>query len=366
MEISSFTVILTEECNFRCGYCQQEHRGTRLDSALLSRALRFFEPYFAREFAVGFYGGEPLLAVSEIKQAVEQLERSSEKRHIRGGYSLTTNGSLLNDEILDFLDRHAFSLLLSFDGLAQDIARKKGSFDFLVSIIPKILGRPRISLETNSVFTPETVGYLSDSIKLIHQLGVRKTNVAFRLGSPWKASSVLLLKRELARVRKYSLSRFKDAAELPWAELGEEREKGVYGCPAGLNKMALAADGTLWGCFLFPQYFGGSRISAEFQEFCFGGVDVFIKNHRQIYPRIMENYSALRMDRFSTPDRLCAFCDEVEECWICPVAAAQSSGRIGLIPPSICQGARTWRKEQKLFLKQLERAIQYEKSAAEG
>jgi len=354
MEISNFTIILTDQCNFGCTYCYQKKGRQRLDPVLMARAIRFFEPYFARELFIDFYGGEPLLAFAEIKQAVEQVKGLSKKRRIKSHFSLTTNGSLLDDDTLDFLEDHRFSILLSFDGLAQDISRKKGSFDFLVSVIPKILHRPRISLETNSVFTSDTIQYLSRSIELIDRLGVRKINVGFGHRQAWTGSSLLRQHKELARVRRYFRSRYKKAKDIPWTELGERLEPAVYGCAGGRGKMALAVDGTLWGCFLFPQFFCGSRNGREAKKYCFGRVDAFIKNHSHIYPRIMENYAALRMDNFVTPDGPCAVCDELMDCWICPLAAALVSRKIGLIPALICRGARAWRKEKRRLQSQFE------------
>jgi len=326
-----------------------------LDSALLAKAIRFFQPFFARECFIDFYGGEPLLAFEEIKQTVGQIEGLSKKRRVKAHYSLTTNGSLLTDEILDFLEDHKFSVLLSFDGLAQDISRKKGSFDLLVAVIPKILERPRIFLETNSVFTSETIPYLSRSIEFIDQLGVCKFSVAFGHRRPWTSSSLLRQKKELALVRKYFRSRYQKTADVPWADLHEHFEKAIYCCPAGQDKMALAADGTLWGCFLFPQYFSGSKKFREAHKYCFGDVGTFIENHKEIYPRTMENYAALRMDNFSTPDRSCAMCDEIEECWICPLAAALISREIGRIPALVCGGAKMWRKERRRLQEQFKK-----------
>jgi len=335
-----------------------------LDSAVLTRAVRFFQPFFARECFIDFYGGEPLLAFAEIRQTVEQIEGLSKKRGIKAHYSLTTNGSLLNDDILDFLEGREFSILLSFDGLAQDVSRKKGSFDFLVSVIPKILERPRISLETNSVFTSETISYLSRSIELISRLGVRKIGVGFGHRRPWTSSSLLRQKKEMALVRKYFRSHYQKITDVPWADLGEQLEKAIHCCAAGLNKMALAADGTLWGCFLFPQYFNGSKKIREAQKYCFGDVDTFIENHHTIYPRTMENYAALRMDNFSTPDGLCAMCDEIEECWVCPLAAALTGRKIGRIPALVCGGAKMWRKEKRRLLEQFKKPNQPDKDAA--
>jgi len=313
-------------------------------------------PYLAQNCFIDFYGGEPLLAFDEIRRTVGHMEGLSRKRTLQVRYSLSTNGSLLNDCILDFLEEYEFSVLLSFDGLAQDISRKKGSFDFLVSVIPKILARPRISLKTNSVFTTETIGFFSNSLKLIAEIGVPKIGVAFSRKAPWTKSSVLRLKKEMALARSYFGSRYRKIADLPWADLTEELEKAVYRCPAGLKKMTLAADGTLWGCFLFPQYFKGSPNIRESQKYCFGNVDTFIKDHRNIYPQKLMNYLTLRMDCFSTPDGPCAQCDEIKDCFICPVSAALTSRKIGRISASSCHGAKMWRKEKRLFLEEFRKS----------
>jgi len=316
-----------------------------LDPAVLARAVRFFGPFFARECLIDFYGGEPLLAFAEIRRAVGQIDGISKRRGLKPRYSITTNGSLLNEEVLDCLEDHRFSILLSFDGLAQDISRKKGSFDFLVSVIPKILKRPRISLETNSVFTSDTIPYLSRSIELIDQLGVRKIGVGFGHSRPWPSSSLLRQKKEIARLRKYFRSRYQKMTDVPWTDLSEKWGWGIHSCEGGLSRLALAADGRLWGCFLFPHFFQSSKAIRESRKYCFGGIDTFIKHHHTIYPRTMEHYAALRMDNFSTPAGPCAACDELEECWICPLSAALISKKIGRIPALVCGGAKMWRKE---------------------
>jgi hypothetical protein len=70
----------------------------------------------------------------------------------------------------------------------------------------------------------------------------------------------------------------------------------------------------------------------------------------------MENYEALRMDSFSTPDGLCALCEEIEECWVCPLAAALASREIGRIPAEVCRGAKMWREEKRRLQKQFKKS----------
>ena len=354
MELSAFTVILTDRCNFNCFYCYQNKGKRQLDIAALAKSLRFFYPFFKKECYINFYGGEPLLAFERIKQSVTYLEGLKGEKKKKIHYSLSTNGSLLDDHILEFLDEHRFFLLLSFDGLAQDIARKKGSFDFIVSIIPKILKKRNIRLETNSVFTQETIGYLTKSIELIAQMGVQNINIGFSSRPRWTASSLVGLRGEMALARKYFLSAYKRKTEIPWTDLTKEYKKTIYYCCAGRDQMALAADGTLWGCFLFPHYFNGRKRDEDYEKYCFGDVGSFINNHENIYQRILANYSFLRMDNFFINDAPCVMCDEVEGCWICPVSAAFSSRTLGRISGQTCRMAKMLRTEKKVFLKEFE------------
>jgi len=350
---------LTDQCNFDCAYCYEPRGKQRLDFSTLVKAVNFLHPFFAPECFISFYGGEPLLAFDLLRRAVEHIEALSTGLKVKIRYSLTTNGSLLNEDILGFLDKHGFSLTLSFDGLAQDLQRRKGTFDFLTSVIPRILARPRISLETNSVFSSETIGYLSESVQSIIRLGVRSLDVNFAHKPPWTASALLRLGEEIARVGEYFLSRYENLTDIPWSSFYEELDRAVYYCPAGLmNQMALSAQGTLWGCALLPHYFVEKNGTADYQKYCFGDVDSFIKDPQRIRAQKIVNYSSLRMDRFSTPDRSCLICGEIEQCWVCPLAAALTTGEIGRIPAWRCQEAKILRKEKGIFLNRFENRLQ--------
>jgi MoaA/NifB/PqqE/SkfB family radical SAM enzyme len=321
----------------------------------LFRALDVFHPYLAPDCVISFTGGEPLLAFGLLRRAVEHAQGLAAREGRQARFALTSNGSLLNDEILGFLERHEFSLVLSFDGLAQEVSRKKGSYDLLVSLIPRILARPRISLEVNSVFSPETVGCLSKSIELMVRMNVPRIDVHFAHAPPWTPEALLRLEEEIGRVGDFFLTRYDRLGDIPWADLRDEHPKAVHGCTAGVDRMAVSAQGTVWGCAIFPHYLKDKFGPSGCQDFCFGDIDAFAGNPGQIYAQKIAGYSDLRMDRFSTPEGPCLMCDEVEDCWICPLYAGLTTGKIGEIAPSICQRARILRKGKRRFLDQFER-----------
>ena len=350
LKLESLAVILTDRCNFDCSYCYQNGGDQGLDLRTLVRAIDAFHPFFARECVVSFYGGEPLLAFDLIERAVEHLEGLPARRRRRIRFSLTTNGSLLDEEILDFLAAHEFSLVLSFDGLAQDISRKKGSFDSLRRTIPRILARPRIALETNSVFSAETVGYLAESVEYLIRLGVPKLDVNFAHTPPWTSAALRRLETEISRAGDFFLARYDRLQDIPWADFYQQPARAVHYCPAGKDRMALSAQGTLWGCAVFPHYRRDERGTSGCQEFCFGDIDSFMKDPHRVYAEKIASYAELRMDRFSTPERACLMCEEIERCWVCPLAAGLTSGEIGKIAATSCDRAGILRRGKRRFL----------------
>lgn len=352
MEFSSFTFTVTEECNFNCAYCFQKKGRRNIDISTIEKALNFFFPFLTKECSINFYGGEPLLAYNQIRHAVSAIFEKNKrlKKHIQ--FSMTTNGSLIDDDILNFLNQHKFLLTVSFDGLAQDISKKKGSFKQIVSVIKELLMYPDIDLETNSVFTPTTVGYLSQSIQFIIELGVQNIDLSLHKMIPWDSSSLSQLKEELISLRGFLLSFYKKEGKIPLVEFREDPKKDIFCCFAGRDRMSIAPDGKLWGCCLFPDFLKKEK-TGEYEKYSFGDLDSFTESYEEVYPEILMNISTLRTDHFSTPHTSCILCDELEECGVCPMDTAFSGAITKRIPPWICDIKKILRKEKKTFREEL-------------
>jgi hypothetical protein len=245
--------------------------------------------------------------------------------------------------------------VLSFDGLAQDVLRKKGSFKKIVSIIEEILNCPDINLEINSVFTPRTVDYISDSIKFIMDLGVPDIHFSLSMIKPWNQASLQKLENEMMKLVKILVSNFKRKSNIPVIDFREESGKGIFCCAAGKNRMAITPDEEIWGCFLFPDYFKGKEHSLEYQEFYFGALDDFIENHKNMYPRILSNYVRLSMDNFSTSRLECFLCPELENCAVCPINASFSGHSLGKIPSYLCKIQKMKIKEKENFRREIQK-----------
>ena len=293
-------------------------------------------PFLTDSFYVNFYGGEPLLCFDLIRHTISFLNGKQRDFKKTAQYSLTTNGSLITDDIIRFLAKHRFSVVFSFDGFAQDIQRKKGNFNDTVSKIGKILGYREIRLEINSVFTPETVDYLSDSVAFLIDLGVKDITLSLSLLRPWNQRALDRLQNEYARLRKICSSHYRKSREIPVKNFRQDKTEGYFYCAGAQDRMAVTSEEHVWGCDLFADYFRGREKSPGYNDFFFGDLDTFAQNHKKIYPKISPHYADLAMDNFATPHRECLFCSNLEECSVCPVVAALSGAALGRIPAYIC------------------------------
>jgi uncharacterized protein len=114
---------ITEACNFRCDYCyysggypdSRTHADRTIDNHTAVAAIEWYFGFSRPDYRIGFYGGEPLLHFSLLKEIVALAERK------RGGgcwviFALTTNGSLLTGDVCDFLAERDFETFVSLDG----------------------------------------------------------------------------------------------------------------------------------------------------------------------------------------------------------------------------------------------------------
>ena len=145
--IKAMCLHVAHTCNLNCSYCfasQGKYQGERaiMSFEVGKRAFDFLIEHSGtrRNLEVDFFGGEPLMNWDVVKQLVAYA-RSIEKEHNKNfRFTLTTNGMLIDDEVIDFLNREMSNVVLSLDGRREvhDHFRKdyagKGSYD---AIVPK-------------------------------------------------------------------------------------------------------------------------------------------------------------------------------------------------------------------------------------
>ena len=283
------------------------------------------------------------------------MEGSTEFTRLRPRLALTTNGSLLSPAILDFLDRHGFFVELSFDALAQNTLRKRGSFPALCSALDGLLARPGIKFEVNSVFTPRSVSLLSGSVKFLVESGVRDTRISTALNSRWTRASLDELGRQLRRVGRRMAVDIRSRGEVPVSNFrsGPPRGKRVFACGAGKGRMAVSPEGDIWGCHLFPDLYRVRGRPAGIRAFRFGRAGEPEAFERD-YISVLGRHADLSQDSFSVSGHWCLFCPELASCEVCPLHSAFAGARMGEIPPHICAIQRLWIAEKKALARALE------------
>lgn len=173
-KIDSIILQVTQNCNLRCSYCvysekdflsQRSHSDKMMSFETAKRAIDFFLMHSmdTQKPNIGFYGGEPFLNLELIKQAVTYAKKVFEGRTLT--FSITTNATLLTDEIIDYLAENDINLTISLDGpkTIHDhnrvfAANQNGSYNTVIRNIRKLWERqPKYArlVSTNMVINPE-------------------------------------------------------------------------------------------------------------------------------------------------------------------------------------------------------------------
>ncbi len=140
--LQKLTLQITQNCNLRCSYCaysgkynQRTHNKNTMSIETLQKSIDFVMKRSdgVERLNIGFYGGEPLLEFQKIKEAVGYINNKYAGRKV--DYSLTTNGTIFNDEIINFFIENEFNIMISLDGPREMHNRNRvfengvGSFD---------------------------------------------------------------------------------------------------------------------------------------------------------------------------------------------------------------------------------------------
>ena len=119
------TVVLNVNtgCNLSCTYCYKEDLATpsagekmTLDTAVASIEMLLRQSPDQPRYNIVFFGGEPLSNLALIREVVDYAERRCREAGKRVDFSLTTNATLLNEKVIDYLDSHRFGIAVSIDG----------------------------------------------------------------------------------------------------------------------------------------------------------------------------------------------------------------------------------------------------------
>lgn len=113
------SIMLTLRCNFSCPYCFQKRLNLDFNSTNEKRLIRFLKNTIPKKdkVSIDWYGGEPLLAVAKMRRLNDQIAELCAQHNTQYVISVTTNGFLLHQNVIEYLTRFSVShLQITLDG----------------------------------------------------------------------------------------------------------------------------------------------------------------------------------------------------------------------------------------------------------
>lgn len=273
--IKALCLHVAHTCNLNCEYCfasQGKYHGER---ALMSfevgkRALDFLieNSGTRRNLEVDFFGGEPLMNWDVVKELVSYA-RVQEKIHNKNfRFTLTTNGILIDDDVIDFCNREMSNVVLSLDGRKEvhDRLRKdyqgRGSYDIIVPKFQEFVKRREgKSYYMRGTFTHNNVDFTNDIFHMA-DLGFTELSMEPVVCSPDDASALTesdlpilfeqyeILAKEMIK-RKKAGNGFTFYHYMLDLTHGPCIYKRISGCGSGTEYMAVTPTGDLYPCHQF-------------------------------------------------------------------------------------------------------------------
>ena len=285
--IKALCLHVSHDCNLRCQYCfaSTGDFGTGrkiMDIETAKRAIDFViqRSGSRRNIEVDFFGGEPLMAMDTVK-ATEAYARSIEKKAGKCfRFTITTNGVLLDDENIDYINREMSNAVLSLDGRPQvnDRMRKtvngKGSYEVIVPKFQKLVaGRGTKDYYLRGTFTHYNLDFAEDVMHMA-DLGFRNVSVEPVVGE--ETCGYALKDEDLPVVlEQYEklAEKLKDRTDVNFFHFNVDLAQGpcvikrLRGCGAGCEYVAVTPEGDIYPCHQFvgnPAYKIGSLSDGSF------------------------------------------------------------------------------------------------------
>ena len=299
--VKALCLHIAHDCNLACRYCFAEEGEYKGDRALMSAevgraALDFLVENSGNRhnLEVDFFGGEPTMNFGVVKEVVEYgrtLEKKYDK-HFR--FTFTTNGILLNDEMMEFANQEMDNVVLSVDGRKEvnDYMRPtrngKSSYDI---IMPKFIrfaeSRGQQKYYVRGTFTRKNLDFSNDVIHLA-DLGFEQISMEPVVGLPEEPYAIReedlpQIFEEYDRLAREIIKRKKEGRGFNFFHFmidltgGPCVAKRLSGCGSGTEYLAVTPWGDLYPChqfvgeekFLMGNVFDGIRrpdIADEFRQ----------------------------------------------------------------------------------------------------
>ncbi len=273
--VKALCIHIAHTCNLNCSYCFASQGKYHGDRAMMTfevgkRAFDFLIENSGnrRNLEVDFFGGEPLMNFEVVKKLVEYA-RSIEKQHNKNfRFTLTTNGVLIDDDVIDFANREMSNVVLSLDGRKEVHDRYRvdyagqGSWEKIVPKFQKLVeAREGKNYYMRGTFTHQNPDFLED-IKVMLDLGFNELSmepVVCAKGDPSELTreDMEVVKKQYEDLAELMLEKDKEGKPFTFYHYmidltgGPCIYKRISGCGSGTEYMAVTPWGDLYPCHQF-------------------------------------------------------------------------------------------------------------------
>ena len=273
--VKALCLHVAHTCNLNCSYCFASQGKYHGDRALMSfevgkRALDFLVEHSGarRNLEVDYFGGEPLMnfqVVKDLTAYARSIEQAAGK-HFR--FTLTTNGMLIDDDVIDFANRECYNVVLSLDGRREIHDRFRvdyagnGSWDRIVPKFQKLVrARGDRGYYMRGTFTHANPDFLKD-IKTMLDLGFTQLSMEPVVCAPDDPSALTeedkpIVMEQYEKLADLMLERRRAGKPFTFYHYMIDLRDGpciykrISGCGSGTEYMAVTPWGDLYPCHQF-------------------------------------------------------------------------------------------------------------------
>jgi sulfatase maturation enzyme AslB (radical SAM superfamily) len=305
---------------------------------------------------VSFHGGEPLLEFSTIRRTVEYL-MACKPDGTRPRFFVTTNGTLLDDEVDCFLERHRVGTFLSFDGVraAQEL-RAPGTFQHLDRTLAALRDRHPRFFATNVTIvmtvTSANLRYLNRSVQYFLTRGVQSIglNPLITSDAGWRDTTRDELERQFLLLDETCRMHLEQTGTVPltlfrhWGRPHRTPAPSITACCAmSGGKLAVDVDGTCYACVSLTescQELPSGLLEGMVDAFRLGMItDPEVPRRLHNVPsEIQKNRVFCAREEMYSSYGSCRDCQFVDRCIICPTCSGYIPGNTDprLVPDHQC------------------------------